>query len=708
MSRRVVESSGPRVHRLSLRKKLVFSLLTTLLFFGALEGALALLGVRPILATRDPFVGFAANIPLYVERRRPDGRVWMTTAPNKLEYFNAQRFPKAKPAGTFRIFSMGGSSTYGRPYDDTTSPAGWLRELLPALAPDTTWEVINAGGISYASYRVAALMEELLQYDPDLFIVYTGQNEFLEQRTYGDMRAASPARLRVSAVLGRTRTFSLLHSLLKPTQRSDGSRYQFPGEVDAVLDHTVGPSSYHRDDELRARILKHFEVNLTRMVSIARSRDAKILFIAPASNLKDCAPFKSQHSDGLDSSELERWSEFYERGKTLEEGGDLDESLAAYRQAEQIDDRFAQLHYRIGRVLFDRNRRAEAAVAFQRALDEDVCPLRAVSEMRKIFPQTAKRLSVPLIDFETLLKNECLRNYGHNSLGREFFLDHVHPTIAANRMLAVAVAQRLIREKIIDSDVSWADVDLKRITERIESRIDPRAHAVALRNLAKVLNWAGKHYEAGPLALRALETLPDDPESLFLAAAYLKMTGKTDRAIEYYRKTLRHSPDYAEAHQLLGAALLERKEFEEARKHFAEVLRIHPDDAHAHHMVGAILAELKRFEEALVYYREAVRLKPKDANIHYNLAFALAKLGKRTQAISHYTQTIRLNPDDADAHNNLGLLLVEEGQFADAVSHYRQALRIRPGDADAQQNLRIALEAQRQRPTSPRAGSSAP
>ena len=56
---------------------------------------------------------------------------------------------------------------------------------------------------------------------------------------------------------------------------------------------------------------------------------------------------------------------------------------------------------------------------------------------------------------------------------------------------------------------------------------------VALRNLAKVLNWAGKHHEAGRLALEALETMPDDPESLFLSAAYLKMTGKTEQAIRH-------------------------------------------------------------------------------------------------------------------------------------------------------------------------------
>ncbi len=38
-----------------------------------------------------------------------------------------------------------------------------MREFLPTIDEVKNWEVINAGGISYASYRVANVMEELSQ-----------------------------------------------------------------------------------------------------------------------------------------------------------------------------------------------------------------------------------------------------------------------------------------------------------------------------------------------------------------------------------------------------------------------------------------------------------------------------------------------------------------------------------------------------------------
>ena len=87
------------------------------------------------------------------------GKQFRLTAVNKLEFFNGQTFPREKARGHYRIFCVGGSTTYGRPYDDKTSFSGWLRELLPMVDSGRDWEVINAGGISYASYRVAMLME---------------------------------------------------------------------------------------------------------------------------------------------------------------------------------------------------------------------------------------------------------------------------------------------------------------------------------------------------------------------------------------------------------------------------------------------------------------------------------------------------------------------------------------------------------------------
>ncbi len=108
--------------------------------------------------------------------------------PERLDLFREARFAAHKPAGTFRIFALGESTTQGEPYSTATAYPAWL-ELELRAATGRPVEVINCGGLSYASYRIRAILHEVLdRYQPDLIILYCGQNEFLERRTYDGWR----------------------------------------------------------------------------------------------------------------------------------------------------------------------------------------------------------------------------------------------------------------------------------------------------------------------------------------------------------------------------------------------------------------------------------------------------------------------------------------------------------------------------------------
>lgn len=239
---------------------LLLPVLAILIFFTLLEGGLALFGVQPALQNDDPFVGFASNAPLFVPTGGASGEHRLTTATNKKDFFNRQSFPQQKDQNAFRIFTLGGSTTYGRPYDDSTSFSGWLRELLPEVDQSKEWEVINAGGISYASYRVAKLMEELIRYQPDLFIIYTGHNEFLEERTYREIKEMPPLLRSTASLLQKTRTWTAmsraLQSLDNSPEAEDEGRYKLSSEVDAILDRSVGLDGYQRDDVLQQNVIE--------------------------------------------------------------------------------------------------------------------------------------------------------------------------------------------------------------------------------------------------------------------------------------------------------------------------------------------------------------------------------------------------------------------------------------------------------------------
>jgi tetratricopeptide (TPR) repeat protein len=661
-------------------RKCLYSAITVTVLFVLLELVLAVAGVRPISERGDPFVGFTGQSPLFVPETQPEqGTRWMRTARGKLPWFNDQRFPDPKPAGTYRIVCLGGSTTQGQPYDDSAAFSGWLRELLQETAGER-WEVINAGGISYASYRVTVLMEELIAYEPDLFIIYTGHNEFLEERTYGDLRRRTPWLRTIGPAVNRTRTAAVMNSLLRGSPSE--TQTLLPAEVDAVLDRSIGPESYHRDEALREQVLEHFEFNLNRMAEIARRAGAEVLFVVPAVSLKDCSPFKSQHREGISETEQKQFQWLLERGRTHFDEERYDEALDLFRQAERIDPRYAAVHDELSRTLFALGRYDEARQAAVRAVDEDVCPLRAISEIPEIVARVARRQRALLVDYRALVDDASRARYGHAVPGAEFFLDHVHPTIAGHRMLAVALLETLAEAGIVQPREDWRDSALDAVTGRIESRLDEEAHGIALRNLAKVLAWAGRHDEAGRLVLAALEAVPDDPESHYLAGCHFKHVGEHERAVQHFHIALPHRTGDGQAHRLLAGSLAEMGDWQAALRHFDQARRLLPDDPELHSQYAVALAETGRRSEAIAHFRQALRDRPDDPDLHYNLGILLSEADDPRAAEQHLSEAIRLRPDDAAAHYALGTVLSGRGDAPRAATHFQHALRIRP-DFDA-------------------------
>ena len=680
--------------RLPRWKKGLFSVLATTGFFVLLEVLLALGGVAPSLSRRDPFIGFSSTVPLFVDDDGADGRGYMVTAPNKLGWFNQQRFLGKKPPGAYRIFSLGGSTTYGRPYDDAASFSGWLREFLNEADSSRSWEVINAGGVSYASYRVVKLMEELLSYEPDLFIIYSGHNEFLERRTYPDLIEAPAALTEIGGWLSRTRIYaagSRIVSGLEETSTEAPGATVLTSEVDTILARSIGPQDYHRDDRFREQVIAHYRFNLNRMLEMARSAGTEVFLVTPASNLKDCSPFKSEFSEALTDDQTQQFKVLVETGLEAAKSGQTEEALSAFDKAESIDGRYADVHYRRGLVLMKLQRWPEAAAAFRRALQEDVCPLRILPSMRRTIAELAKQHDIPLIDFAGIIEKRSEQGIP----GSDYFLDHVHLTIEGYRLLALELISRLEHENIFLPSKDWNEASLQRVVERVESGLDTRAHGIAARNLARVFAWAGKDEEAARLAKLTVKWLGEDAESYHVLGRQAQQRGNHAEATRYFRKALEVYPEYAEAHTLLGSELFAKGESGEAIRHLREALRTKPDLAKAHSNLGLVLASLGEVDDAISHYREALRYEPDSAETHSNLGVELTNQGKLDEAVRHFQDALKYKPGYADAHSNLGLVLSSQGKPDEAIRHFRRALEINPAAADVHFNLGVTLQKQK-------------
>jgi tetratricopeptide (TPR) repeat protein len=630
-----------------------------------------------------------------VEETRADGGVDMVTAPYKSKWFNAQRFARDKPPGVTRVFALGGSTTYGHPYDDAVSFPGWLRELLADADDGRTWEVINCGGISYASYREAVLMEELLAYEPDVFILYSGPNEFLEARTYPGLADTPGALLRLGSALSRTRLFAVARRVFAGDTRPDtpddpdDGRSRLPAEVTTLLDQEAGLDLYSRDDALRDDILEHFRFNLGRMAEMAADAGAHMVFVTPASELRDCAPFKSEHSPDIDERAAARVAGLLQEAAVLNASGRHDEALARLETAVGIDPRFALTQYRLGETLFALGRTVEARAALERARDEDVCPLRPLGAMRELILDVAREHGASAVDFVRIVDDECERRFGHRVPGAAQFLDHVHLDVAGYRLLGLALLQRLVDDGLLTPRAGWGPAAIDAVGERVEARLDRVAQGFALRNLAKTLGWAGKHAEADRLARQTLELLGDgDAESHFLRGTFAAHAGRMDEAAGHYQRAIAIDSDYAEAHLNLADALIALGRHDEALPHLERTVALDPTRAQAFNVLGLLLMRANRLDQALERFDASLSLRPDDARTLNNRALALIASDRLGEAAADLERAIAIDPGYAKAHYNLAVLREGQGRRDDAVRHLRDALAGDPDHEDAAKRLK--------------------
>ena len=166
--------------------------------------------------------------------------------------------------------------------------------------------------------------------------------------------------------------------------------------------------------------------------------------------------------------------------------------------------------------------------------------------------------------------------------------------------------------------------------------------------------------------------------------------GRTDKAVEQFRRAVEIQPNYAHAHYNLGQLLMKQGEPAMAETHFRRAIEKEPRYAEAQTGLGNCLVRQNREAEAEENYRIALEVLPDFADAHYNFALALHRQNKLSEAARHYQLATRFDPMNADAYSNWGVLLESQGRVEDAVRHYRRALEIDPSHVGARRNLEAA------------------
>lgn len=176
---------------------------------------------------------------------------------------------------------------------------------------------------------------------------------------------------------------------------------------------------------------------------------------------------------------------------------------------------------------------------------------------------------------------------------------------------------------------------------------------------------------------RALEFDPDNPDVVSKLAHLLRTLGRSEEALEFFRRYSEMVPSDYQGLGLIGSCLSDLGKFDEAEPYLRRALT-GLDDALTHYNLGALLSATGRSEEAIVEYRRALDREPDDLDARGNLAAVLVRTGQLAQASSEFARVLAGDPDNAVVHTNYGVLLLRLGREDQAAREFETALRLDP------------------------------
>ena len=289
-----------------------------------------------------------------------------------------------------------------------------LRERFPSLK----FKVVNTGSVAINSHVLLPIAKGLAKERPDLFIIYSGNNEVVGPYGPGTALTSGGMNLpviRTSILLYSTRLGQFLTKL--------GTQKREWGGMEMFLDKQVADRS-----PLMTHVYKNFESNLRDTIAIAQTSGARVIVATVATNLKDCAPFASAHRENLSPKDLRSWSALVKQGSDLEIGRSYGEALQAYLAAAKIDDQYAELEFRTARSLWMLGDYPAARQHFLRARDLDTLRFRADSRINDINRSVALSSRAELVDADEVFSGES----PNGIVGSELVYEHVHMTPEGN------------------------------------------------------------------------------------------------------------------------------------------------------------------------------------------------------------------------------------------------------------------------------------
>ena len=592
------------------------------------------------------------------------------------EVFNDQSFAATKPPDGLRIFTVGGSSAFGFPWGVHTSFSGVLQDVLTHTYPDRSIEVVNAAGVSYAMHRLNLVIRELVKYEPDVLIVYSGHNEFVEHDFFEALRERSSVTNQFIHAVSHLRITGALHSILAGAASAGADFSMVVDRVDQVWE---SPAE-------RAAVIDNYRDGLVQLIRMAHEHGTRVLVATVPCNLRDWRPQRSVVGEFASDLQRRMWQELYAAGQSYFAAGEPRQAVAELENALKLAPLHADTHFLLGQAYEQLGQWQLSRRSFESAVDYDATPIRRLSQVNRTIREVAIQEGALLVDVE-----RAFRESSENGLvGFELIEDYVHPSPKGHSLIAWNLWREMAEAQWIDGAESADQATFDRVAATRAS-LSSNQNAVWHYNQGVILENQDHFEQAIEKYRQAIEIDPNYWGALQNLGLLLRQQSEAEAALEMIRRAVALRPEYEDSLLPFGDLLRSTGRLDAALGTFQQVAA-NSNGATAHLGIGQVYERMGSDDEAATAFEQAMILEPELAKPHILLGHLMIRNGDVQRAETHIMTALRLEPLDADAHNALGVLHAALDRLDEAATAFLRSTQLRSSHASAYHNLsRIRL-----------------
>jgi tetratricopeptide (TPR) repeat protein len=636
---------GPWLTRRQI-KNLLFGLFFFIFLLLMLEWFLGLFR----LADHDKEFLLNSTYPVFV-RGEGEHVGDYVTSPHFADILNFQSFPQVKEEGSFRIFIIGSSAAYGWPYNENYSFSGYLRRALNGASP-RKFEIINAAGVSFGSHRELDILKDVVLFDPDLVVIFCGNNEYVERNVLTAMPDSQNVVGEMRSLLGKSNIYRMVRLGVKKAAPGVLRRQAQTDLTDIRSDPFVRRGTLGRSPEVDSIVLNNYRANILAMKKMLVAKGIKGLFCTVPTNVAGWQPY-SVPPKFATTEQSRKWSEIDKEVEILNkhnvqgEPKSLRRTAALMEEAVQIAPEHAGSIYTLGQVHLALKVYELAYRELIRAKDVDARPVRALSSFNDAIRSISEESKgIFIADIENSVA-EVIRH----GLTEGIFLDYCHFTLEGNKFIAISLLPELQRSLDIELPIINLDSFIHSDHQTFEnnlmfSTMDQYARALTFYNNG-VFDKARDAFE------NVLDNTPTgDPR---FASPVMGNLGYTYAAlgdmVQYrrlFRKALETDPDNPLALREMGNILMQDKEFDEAIVLFQRMIKKNPYAPEAFEGMGEIARQTGKPEEAIAYYTDAIKMGGDNLVVRKGMGNTYMALGNKEEAIMAWRKALEFDPSDRE------------------------------------------------------------